>query len=204
MRATKDIDILVPEKAYANIFQGLNDHFSIEDGKPHINTTNSRIPLSILTNFIGGLSFDKLKPFTMEHSFGRVLAYPVALGVKIRCYYMRDDQTQNGIDKQSSDIFDIIFISEKMKELGIKVNDDVAALIPVNCYNMLLVRSTIEGRKEGASAVFEEVGGSKFEMEWEGNTDDQKKIFGVEGGLERRGGGPRRRGGDASALEECL
>ena len=72
--------------------------------------------------------------------------YLVALGVKIRCYYMRDDQTQNGIDKQRSDIADIIFISKKMKELGLKVDDDVAVLIPVNCYNMLLVRSTIEDR----------------------------------------------------------
>ena len=32
-----------------------------------------------------------------------------------------------------------------------------------NCYNMLLVRSMIEDRKEGSSAVSEEVGGSLFE-----------------------------------------
>ena len=53
----------------------------------------------MLTSVIGGLSYDKLKSFTMEHAFGRVPVYPVALGINIRCYCLRDDQTQRGIDK---------------------------------------------------------------------------------------------------------
>ena len=70
-------------------------------------------------------------PSTMEHAFGRVSTHPVVLGVKFRCYYMRDDQSQNGIDKQSSDLDDSVFIS-KMKELGLKANHDLAAPIPMH------------------------------------------------------------------------
>ena len=92
------------------------------------NAINSRIPTDTFTDAIRDPSFNELKSFTMEHAFGRVLTYPV-LGVEVGYYYMRDDQSQNGADKQSSDVNDTVFILKKMKELGLKVNNDAACAL---------------------------------------------------------------------------
>ncbi|PUU75509.1 hypothetical protein B9Z19DRAFT_1131165 [Tuber borchii] len=51
---------------------------------------------------------------------------PIALGIKIRCWFLRNGETPLGIQKQELDLVDIGFICEKIEQAG-KVVDDVVA-----------------------------------------------------------------------------
>ena len=89
-----------------------------------------------------------------------------------------------------------------MSELGLKANDDMAELIPINCYNMLIVRYMVEDREQEDLTLFEEVGGSKFQMKWADNTDDQRELYlALKEDLEEERGQPKE-GEGASALVE--
>ena len=62
----------------------------------------------------------------------------MSLGPKARCWYLRGDPEQ-GLQKQGSDIYDIMFISKKMREQGQAVRPAVSKTMAIGCYHMLSV-----------------------------------------------------------------
>ncbi|RPA90266.1 hypothetical protein L873DRAFT_1795580 [Choiromyces venosus 120613-1] len=62
-----------------------------------------------------------------------------------------------------------------MKQAGQMVHDNVAKVIPIGCYNMLLVKDSLEG--VGKLALFLSVDGQKFQVPWEEDTDEQREYF---------------------------
>ncbi|RPA90280.1 hypothetical protein L873DRAFT_1795585 [Choiromyces venosus 120613-1] len=62
-----------------------------------------------------------------------------------------------------------------MKQAGQMVDDNVAKVIPMGCYNMLLVKDRLEG--VGKLALFLSVDGQKFQVPWEEDTDEQHEYF---------------------------
>jgi len=101
------------------------------------------------------------------------LDFPISLGVKIRCWFLRSDSEQ-GIQKQESDLEDIDFICKEMEKTGRVVDDVVAKVIPISCYNMQLVKDSLEA---GNLDRFPAIGGNKFQVPWDEDTEDQRECY---------------------------
>ncbi|CUS15477.1 unnamed protein product [Tuber aestivum] len=177
-RATSDIDLLVPGTSIALIAPSLvqSPDFSYRAGAISIKAGEIEFPVDILVKVVDDLTFEDLEPFTITIQDGiRTLDFPIALGIKIRCFYLRNDETSAGLEKQRSDLYDIRFICGKMEEASRVVDDIVAKAIRVGCYNMALVKHALE--ESGDLAVFLSVGGTKFQVPWEEDTEDQREYF---------------------------
>ncbi|PUU75510.1 hypothetical protein B9Z19DRAFT_1131166 [Tuber borchii] len=97
------------------------------------------------------------------------------LGIKIRCCFLHNDETPGGIQKQASDLVDITFICDKMKLPGKVVDDEVAKAILIGCFNMQLVKDRL--KEMGSLALFLSVGGDKFQVPWEEDSEEQHEYY---------------------------
>ncbi|PWW76602.1 hypothetical protein C7212DRAFT_47557, partial [Tuber magnatum] len=160
-RATSDIDLPLPNASIPHLVSGLtqSQNVTCRGGVIYTRAGESEFPVDILESAVGDRTFEDLEPFTITTLCGiKTLDFPIALGIKIRCFYLRNDDDY-GIRKQESELYDIRFIYEI-----------VAKAIPIGCYNML-VKDRLGAR--GDLALFLSIGGHKFQVPWEEDTDDQ-------------------------------
>lgn len=176
-RRTMDIDILVPAEAANSIISSAPaDCFIVKDGALYLVADSAHIPIDILTETVGGMSYEDLVPYTYALDGTPTFSLPVALGVKIKTWYSRED-SKKGWKKQSSDLVDILFLCHKMKDMGLNVTLEVAKMFPVGCYTMLLLITEL--REMGHLKDFEDVGGREFLVPWDDDTAEQREYFEV-------------------------
>ena len=176
-RTTSDIDLLLPGASIPRLaFIPLHPPDVIRRaGVIYSKVGESEFPVDILQKVIGEMTYEDLEPFTITiFDEIRTLDFPIALGIKIRCWFLRNDSA-SGILKQESDLSDIGFICQRMKQAGKMIDDVVAKAIPIGCYNMKLVEDGLEDA--GNLALFLSVGGHKFQVPWEEDTEDQRECY---------------------------
>ncbi|PUU80859.1 hypothetical protein B9Z19DRAFT_678509 [Tuber borchii] len=176
-RVTSDVDLLLPSGSIPRLaLLPQSPEVTHRGGVIYSNTGKYEFPVDILQHVPGEKTYEDLEPFTITIS-GKVKAldFPIALGIKIRCWYLRNDETPNGIQKKESDLVDIDFICRMMEQAGRVVDDVVAKVIPIGCYNMQLVKDRLE--KDGKLARFLSVGGHKFQVPWEEDSEDQREFY---------------------------
>jgi len=176
-RITKDVDLLLPSAPISHPAFTL-DHppeVTRRDGVIYTKAGETEFPVDILRSVIGDKTYEDLEPFTTTILDGvKALDLPIALGIKIRCWYMRGDD-DHGLRKQRSDLEDIAFISRRMRETGKVVDNVVAKAIPVGCYSMQLVKYSLE--VAGCLDQFLVVGGDRFQVSWEDDSEDQREWY---------------------------
>jgi len=177
-RVTTDVDLLLPDASIPRLAFSLtqSDKVTRRAGVIYSKAGESEFPVDILREVVDGKTFEDLEPFTIIILDGvKTLDLPIALGIKIRCWFLRNEEVAAGRLRQESDILDIIFICNKMQREGRVVDDVVVKAIPVGCYNMLLVEECLEDT--GHLAVFLAVGGHRFQVPWEEDSDDQREYY---------------------------
>ncbi|KAG0637161.1 hypothetical protein HOY80DRAFT_1052508 [Tuber brumale] len=124
--------------------------------KLQANEGSNNTKLAEVITAIGDKSYEDLEPFTVAILDGvRTLDLPIMLGMKIRSWWLRDDDSYYGIQKAASDISDINFLCMKMKQAD-RVVDDLVA---------------------GTLDLFLSVGGDKFQIPWDEDTEDQRELY---------------------------
>jgi len=104
-------------------------------------------------------------------------------------------ETGPGLLKKESDLMDIVFICNKMQGMGRVVDAVEAKAIPIGCYNMLLAKTDLE--RNGKLEVFLAVGGDKFQVPWEDDTEEQREYYMMEMASEEEDDAEEAEGGDA-------
>ncbi|RPA92294.1 hypothetical protein L873DRAFT_1710812 [Choiromyces venosus 120613-1] len=171
-RVTDDIDLLLPAASIPRLVSSLtlSQDVTYRIGVIYTRGGMSEFPVDVLEKVIGDKTFEDLEPFTIIIQDGvKTLDFPIALRIKIRCFYLRNDETSSGTYKQD------VKYSGKMKQAGQVVDDNVAKVIPICCYNMLLVKDCLVGA--GKLALFLSVDGPRFQVPWEEDTDTQREYF---------------------------
>jgi len=174
-RVTMDLDVLVPVECIDRVSFTLTQSQDVTHraGVVYSRAGETEFPVDILHRIIGDRSFEDLDPFTITILGGiKTLNLPISLGIKIRCWFMRNDEVESGQRKQISDLHDIGFICIEMQKMNMVVDNTVAKVIPVGPYNMQLVKDALE--QVGTLDLFLSVGGDKFlQHPWEEDSDDQ-------------------------------
>lgn len=174
-RVTMDLDVLVPVESIDRVALTLTQSEDVTHraGVVYSRAGKTEFPVDILHRIIGDRSFQDLEPFTMTILGGiRTPKLPISLGIKIRCWFMRNDEDESGRRKQLTDLEDIGFICAEMQKINIVVESALAKVIPVGCYNMGLIKDALE--QVGTLDLFLSVGGDKFlQPSWEEDSDDE-------------------------------
>lgn len=155
-RVTSDLDILVPEETRITLSK---------IGDVHIDK---------LTMAVQCVVFNTLKRFSLIKNGIWIPSLALSLGLKIRCWYLRNEDTQ-GERKKLTDMFDIRFLAGRMRDEGKVVSTEEAAAVPVNCYNMLLVVTELHDLN--SLETFDHIGGRNFEVDWAENTEAQIENY---------------------------
>jgi len=196
-RITSDIDLLFSSESVARVALTLDQTQGVtrRAGAIYSRGGGTEFPVDILERIIGDKTYQDLEPFTVTILGGiRTLDYPISLGIKIRCWYMRSE-TGPGLLKKESDLMDIAFICNKMQGMGRVVGAAEAKAIPIGCYNMLLAKTDLE--RNGKLEVFLAVGGDKFQVPWEDDTEEQREYYMMEMASEEENDAEEAEGGDA-------
>ena len=178
-RVTSDVDLLFPSESIPRLAvlatQSQASDVTFREGVVYSKGGETEFSVDILKTVIDGKTYEDLEPFTVTiFNVIKTLDFPIALGIKIRCWYLRSDSPA-GAAKQDSDLSDIIFICERMKKEGKVVDDVVAGAVPIGCYNMLLVKDCL--KVTGHLTLFLSVGGNRFQVSWEEDGDDQREYY---------------------------
>jgi len=183
-RSTKDVDVLVPASTDMHkLVRQLTDSgwFYLEDGvlfvKPSSSPSGQPLTLDILTEIVDHKTYDDLIRHTVITGGNIMMTLPVSLGVKLKCWYLRQED-ENGMRKKRSDLQDIVFLARKMKGEGIEVDHNSAAVLKICHYNLLLIRLELEKRDV---ELLQAVGCSRFLKKYDENTSDQKELYEVTG-----------------------
>lgn len=179
-RSTTDVDVLVPESTDMHkLVRQLTDSgwFYLEHGvlfvKPSSSPSGQSIKLDILTEIVDHKTFDDLIRHTAITDGNIMMTLPVSLGVKLKCWYLRQED-DNGMRKKGSDLQDIVFVARKMRGEGIEVDHNSAAVLKICHYNLLLIRLELGEREV---ELLQAVGCSRFLKKYDENTPDQKELY---------------------------
>jgi hypothetical protein len=180
-RSTTDIDVVVPISTDMDkLVRQLTDSgwFYLKDGvlfvKPSSSPSGPRsLKLDILTKIIDNKTFDDLIRHTAIIDGNIMLTLPMSLGVKLKCWYLRQED-ENGIAKKRSDLWDIVFVARKIKGEGLEVDHNSAAALKICHYNLLLIRLELGERD---TELLQAVGCSRFLQKYDENTPDQRELY---------------------------
>ncbi|CUS13317.1 unnamed protein product [Tuber aestivum] len=129
-RVTMDLDVLVPAECIDRVAFTLTQSQDVtrRAGVVYSRAGEAEFPVDILPQIIGDKSFEDLEPFTITILGGiKTLDLPISLGIKIRCWFMRNDEVEPGLRKQISDLEDIDFICNQMQKTNRVVNNALAS-----------------------------------------------------------------------------
>jgi hypothetical protein len=182
-RMTKDIDVLVPRSTdMSKLVQRLANSgwFYRQDGVLFVNPQSSThtsvarpLKVDILTETVNGKTYDDLISHTVIAGGIVMPTLSLSLGIKLRCWFSRAED-ENGCQKRMTDLKDIVFLIRKMVADKIHVDEDVAAVIKISHYNLLLVRLELE---EPDVERLRDVGGNMFLKKYEDNNEDEREYY---------------------------
>ncbi|CAP92142.1 hypothetical protein PCH_Pc13g10730 [Penicillium rubens Wisconsin 54-1255] len=160
-RATNDVDILVPsdEDVPALVsFLAADKSFSNEGGHLQFQHPDFSPSLDILTIAVERMTFEQAHPHCLTIKEVKVPRPDYSLAMKVQCFYLRQDD-ENGEKKRASDLRDIEFLLSEM----VKRSEFFGH------YHLL------ELRQELGAEHFIRVGGRKFMLPWDQNSEAQKE-----------------------------
>ena len=180
-RSTTDVDIVVPALTdMYNLVRQLTGTgwFFLKDGVLFVKPSSSpnspgSLKLDILTEIVDNKTFEDLIHHTAIIDGNIMLTLPMSLGVKLKCWYCRQED-DNGMRKKASDLQDIVFVAKKMKGEGIEVDDNSAAALKICHYNLLLIRLELE---DTDIELLQAVGCSRFLKGYDEDTPDQRELY---------------------------
>jgi|ERR1700722_5013015 hypothetical protein len=180
-RSTTDVDVVVPASTDMHkLIRQLTDSgwFYLKDGvlfvKPSSSPSGQKsLKLDILTEIIDNKTFEDLIHHTAVIGSNTMLTLSMSLGVKLKCWYLRQED-ENGMAKKKSDLQDVLFVARKMQGEGIEVDHNSAAAMKICHYNLLLIRLELE---EADIELLQAVGCSRFLKEYDEDTPDQKELY---------------------------
>ena len=182
-RTTSDIDVLVPLSTNIRQLrqQLIDTTWFFSDGgvlfvKPSGSMDNPLprpVKVDILTDIVDGKGFNDLIHHTTNVNGNLMLTLPMSLGVKLKCWYLRQED-ENGMHKKGTDMQDIFFLADLMRNYGIQVDSRSAAELKICHYNLLLIR--LESADHDVE-LLRSVGCSKFLREYEDNTPEQRELY---------------------------
>jgi len=142
--------------------------------KPSSSVSGSgSVKLDILTQIIDDKTFDDLIHHTITISGNIMLTLPTSLGVKLRCWYLRQED-ENGVIKKRSDLHDIVFVARMMRGEGIQVDHNTAATLKISHYNLLLIRLELDERDV---ELLRAISCSRFLKKYDENTLDEREYY---------------------------
>lgn len=182
-RTTNDVDVLVPQSTnISQLRQQLIDTtWFYSDGgilfvKPSSSMDNlllRPIKVDILTDIVEGKGFNDLINHTTNVGGNLMLTLSMSLGVKLKCWYLRAED-ENGMNKKSTDMEDIFFLANLMRNQGVQIDPSAAAELKICHYNLLLVRLELADHQV---ELLRTLGCSKFLQKYEDNTADQRELY---------------------------
>jgi hypothetical protein len=180
-RSTTDVDVVVPTSTDMHkLVRQLTDTgwFYLKDGvlfvKPSSSPSGQKaLKLDILKEIVDNKTFEDLIRHTTTIGDNIMLTLPMSLGVKLKCWYLRQED-ENGMAKKDTDLQDIVFVAKKMKGEGLEVDHNSAAALKICHYNLLLIRLELE---EVDIELLRAVGCSRFLKEYDEDTPDQKELY---------------------------
>ena len=170
-RATNDVDILVPsdEDVPALVsFLAADKSFSNEGGHLQFQHPDFSPSLDILTIAVERMTFEQAHPHCLTIKEVKVPKPDYSLAMKVQCFYLRQDD-ENGEKKRASDLRDIEFLLSEMVKRSEFVSDACAHKFKFGHYHLL------ELRQELGAEHFIRVGGRKFMLPWDQNSEAQKE-----------------------------
>ncbi|KAJ5945314.1 hypothetical protein N7516_005482 [Penicillium verrucosum] len=175
-RPTNDVDILVSRSEdLAALFSLLaaDEAFSNENGQLRFKHSGFSPSLDILTVAVQMITFEQAGPHCLTIEEVKIPKPDYSLAMKVKCFYLRQDD-ENGHKKRESDIFDIRFLCKVMLQKSEFVSDDCANKFKFGHYHLLELRQELGPE---ATARFIRVGGRKFILPWDQNSEDQREYF---------------------------
>src|SRR5690606_27463871 len=130
----------------------------------------------ILTVAVETVTFENLVPHVNNLLGVRIPQPDYAIGIKIKCFYMRDPDG-HGKMKRGRDISDIEFICTAMAKRDEQVTDECARSLQCGYYHMFELREELEEPEAEALDTFLKIGGRKFLLPWDQNSPDQRDYY---------------------------
>ncbi|KUL85565.1 hypothetical protein ZTR_08022 [Talaromyces verruculosus] len=160
-RITEDVDIMVPSDASVEAISAVLQRiegFQIIDGKLCFasNDRKSVVKIDILTSTVREATYEDMRLNTTTLNGLRA-------------------EDRNGIKKRDTDAADIVFIGQRMLELGQQISDACAERFRVGYYHMLYVRQSIGDDSDINRLIA--VGLRKLLIPWAENTKDQRGFY---------------------------
>ncbi|KAJ5146495.1 uncharacterized protein N7515_001059 [Penicillium bovifimosum] len=133
-RSTTDVDILIRSQT---VFDSLGsvEGFEVIEGR----LSYREVIVDLLTTIDDRFTYNQVDGYARHVEGVRMLRFDFALAVKIRCSYLRSDDS-NGLEKQQTDLLDVVFLAKATRKAGQTILDSCAALFQVGCYHAVLVR----------------------------------------------------------------
>lgn len=175
-RATNDVDILVPsdeDVAALVSFLAADKSFSKEGGHLQFQHPDFSPSLDILTIAVERMTFEQARPYCLTIKEIKVPRHDYSLAMKVQCFYLRQDD-ENGKNKRASDLKDIEFLIREMVKRSEFVSDDCAHKFKFGHYHLLELRQELGAER---TSDFIRVGGRKFMLPWDQNSEAQKEYF---------------------------
>ncbi|KAK2744711.1 hypothetical protein FQN55_006630 [Onygenales sp. PD_40] len=174
-RLTEDVDILVATPdlpALQNELRQING-FSEVSGKIVFTAEGTNVSVDILTNAVQKATFEEMLPYTTIVGQVRVLRLDYALGLKLTCLYLRQDD-DNGMFKRRTDARDITFLCTQMVQSNDTISDQCAEKFRLGFYHMAEIRIHVPAT---TFDILVRLGIRKMLIPWEDNTPEQQEYY---------------------------
>ncbi|KAK2795337.1 hypothetical protein FQN50_009763 [Emmonsiellopsis sp. PD_5] len=174
-RLTEDVDILVATSdlpALQNELRQANG-FSEVSGKIFFTAEGTNVPVDILTNAVQKATFEEMLPYTTLVGQVRVLRLDYALGAKLTCLYLRQDD-DNGMHKRKTDARDITFLCTTMAQCNDTISDECAQKFRLGFYHMAEIRLHVP---QTTFDILVRLGIRNMLIPWEHNTPEQQEYY---------------------------
>jgi hypothetical protein len=167
-RVTNDVDILIRSKTVLDSLKSV-EGFEVVAGK----LSYRSVVIDLLTTIDDRFAYDQVDGHVRYVRGVRLLQPDFALAVKIRCFYLRQEDAK-GLQKRRSDLLDAVFWAEMLKEARQTISDTCAALFKIGYYHALFIRLNL--RPDDFQKLVD-VGFGRLLIPWEENTPEQREYY---------------------------
>ncbi|KAJ5121467.1 uncharacterized protein N7515_009428 [Penicillium bovifimosum] len=167
-RSTTDVDILIRSQTVIDSLSSV-EGFEVIGGR----LSYREVIVDLLTTIDDRFTYHQVDGYVRHVEGVRVLQTDFALAMKIRCFYLRSDDS-NGLEKQQTDLLDAVFLAKAMKKAGQTIWDSCATLFQIGCYHAVLVRLQL---KFNDFKVLVDVSFGRLVIPWEANTPEQQEYY---------------------------
>ncbi|KAF5863450.1 hypothetical protein ETB97_010081 [Aspergillus alliaceus] len=167
-RITKDVDILIRSKTVIDSLKFV-EGFEVMAGK----LSYRSVIIDLLTTIDDRFVYDQVDGHVRYVNGVRLLQPDFALAVKIRCFYLRQEDAK-GLQKRQTDLMDAVFWAEMLNKTRQTISDTCAALFKIGYYHALLIRLNLHPDK---FQKLVDVGFERLLIPWEKNTPEQREYY---------------------------